>query len=469
MHQVAIPDNIFLALQAHFAGFLGRRSRHRSETKVVVSDGLGADKALLEVGVDLSRRPCGAVAPSQDSPGARFLRARGEEGNQVEQVVSGTDQPVEAGLLQPQLVQILAAFGIVELGQLRLDSWPRSRRRSGAFGPLAAPACELGDAFPRPGARIVVARSGGGFVNIAHVEDAFRGEEVQRPECQPCPRPVYSASACRFAVAQLRQRRLDQSKRLVSRPCPARGSFFSSGSIRFSRLSMSASISSVSTVSASASGSILPVNMGHVVIVETAQHVGDGIDFADMGEELVAEPFALGSAPCTSPAMSTKVRRVGSGAFRLRHFRNFFEPRIGHRHLAHIGLDRAKGVVRGLRRGSLRQGVEECGLADIGQPDDAAFESHCSCPCRASSFARLSLSVLKLPVGRLVICHCQTGRAVREKGLGSLVVFRLVLRLSPRGPFFDRRRLCQPVWGLLRMPSLQVSDCRTLSPVRPRS
>jgi hypothetical protein len=36
--------------------------------------------------------------------------------------------------------------------------------------------------------------------------------------------------------------------------------------------------------------------MGDVVVLEAAQHVHDGVDLADVGEELVAEAFALGGA-----------------------------------------------------------------------------------------------------------------------------------------------------------------------------
>ncbi len=37
-------------------------------------------------------------------------------------------------------------------------------------------------------------------------------------------------------------------------------------------------------------------DMGDVVVLEAAQDVDDGIDLADVGEELVAETFALGGA-----------------------------------------------------------------------------------------------------------------------------------------------------------------------------
>ena len=36
--------------------------------------------------------------------------------------------------------------------------------------------------------------------------------------------------------------------------------------------------------------------MGDVAALEAAQHVDDRVDLADVGEELVAEPFALGGA-----------------------------------------------------------------------------------------------------------------------------------------------------------------------------
>ena len=49
-------------------------------------------------------------------------------------------------------------------------------------------------------------------------------------------------------------------------------------------------------VSMSAIGSIGAGDMGDVGILEAAHHVRDGVDLADMGEELVAEAFAPGGA-----------------------------------------------------------------------------------------------------------------------------------------------------------------------------
>ena len=91
---------------------------------------------------------------------------------------------------------------------------------------------------------------------------------------------------------------------------------------------MSASISSVSTVSASAIGIDAALDVGHVGVLEAAQHVGHRVHLADVGQELVAEPLALGGAAHQAgdvdegeagrdvraePAISASLSRRGSG------------------------------------------------------------------------------------------------------------------------------------------------------------
>jgi hypothetical protein len=94
--------------------------------------------------------------------------------------------------------------------------------------------------------------------------------------------------------------------------------FFSSGRTRFSRLSRSASISSVSTISASLPRAIdLALDMGDVAVLEAAQHMGDGVAFADIGEELVAQAFALGGAAHEARRCRRRSCRVGMISFDL--------------------------------------------------------------------------------------------------------------------------------------------------------
>src|SRR5258707_7383395 len=113
--------------------------------------------------------------------------------------------------------------------------------------------------------------------------------------------------------------------------------------------------------------------MGDVAVLEAAQYMRDGVDLADMGEELVAEALALGGAADEAGDVDEgKPRR--NDRLGMRDFRERLQAQIGHRHLAEIGLDGAERIVRRLRGGGLRQRVAERGLADIRQADAAALE-----------------------------------------------------------------------------------------------
>ncbi len=117
------------------------------------------------------------------------------------------------------------------------------------------------------------------------------------------------------------------------------------------------------------------LDMRDVVILEAAQHVGDRVDFADVGEELVAEALAgRGAAHEAGDVDEGQPGRqnlcgLGNGG-------QLVEARVGHRHLADVRFDGAKGIVRRLRLRRLRQGVEQGGFADVRQADDAALEAH---------------------------------------------------------------------------------------------
>ncbi len=119
--------------------------------EVVVGDGLGADEALLEVGVDDAGglRRLGAA---RDGPGARLLGPDREVGDEAEQLVALADQPVEAGLLQAQVVQEVVALLRREHGELGLDLGGDDDA-AGAFGAallLDAPATWRCRRRPRP-------------------------------------------------------------------------------------------------------------------------------------------------------------------------------------------------------------------------------------------------------------------------------------------------------------------------------
>ena len=61
MHDVAVGDHVGLALEPHLAGLL-RAGFAAERHVVVVGDGLGADEAALEIGMD-DAAACGALVP----------------------------------------------------------------------------------------------------------------------------------------------------------------------------------------------------------------------------------------------------------------------------------------------------------------------------------------------------------------------------------------------------------------------
>ena len=115
--------------------------------------------------------------------------------------------------------------------------------------------------------------------------------------------------------------------------------------------------------------------MGDVAVDEAAHDMGDGVAFADIGEKLVAETFALGGA-AHQPGDVDKSQAGRNDFLGAGDFGQHFKARVGHGDVADIGLDGAERIIGRLRRRRLRQGVEQGGFADIRQADNAAFETH---------------------------------------------------------------------------------------------
>ncbi len=112
----------------------------------------------------------------------------------------------------------------------------------------------------------------------------------------------------------------------------------------------------------------------HVVVGKAAHHVHHGVRLADIGEELVAQAFALAGTGDQAGDID-ELDDGGLDLLRLDDGREGRKPLVGHFDDADVGLDGTEGVI--LRRNAgLGQGVEEGGLADVGQSDDAAFEAH---------------------------------------------------------------------------------------------
>ena len=113
----------------------------------------------------------------------------------------------------------------------------------------------------------------------------------------------------------------------------------------------------------------LAVHVDDVGVAERADDLADRVGLADVGKELVAEPRAFARALDDAGDVDEgDGRRHDLGP--AVDLRENSEARIGDADDADIGIDRRERVVRG-KDLVLGQSVEQRGLADVGQADDA--------------------------------------------------------------------------------------------------
>src|SRR5690606_11381278 len=97
-HHIAVLNDIILAFVARFPRF-ARTCFAPQPHEVFVGYGLRANEAAFKVRMDNAGRlrRLGALLYG---PGARFLGARGEEGDEVQKLVAGPYEPIQPGLVQ---------------------------------------------------------------------------------------------------------------------------------------------------------------------------------------------------------------------------------------------------------------------------------------------------------------------------------------------------------------------------------
>ena len=105
--------------------------------------------------------------------------------------------------------------------------------------------------------------------------------------------------------------------------------------------------------------------MRHVLVRKTAHHVHDRVHFADMRQKFIAQPFAPGRALDQSRNVHEFDDR-GGYFFAVVQGGEFIEPLVGYRHHAHVGLDGAERIIRGLCA-RVRDRVEKSGFAHVGK------------------------------------------------------------------------------------------------------
>ena len=117
------------------------------------------------------------------------------------------------------------------------------------------------------------------------------------------------------------------------------------------------------------------LNVRHIAIFKTSQHMRNRIHLANMRQKLVPQPLTTRS-PTHQPGNIHKLKLSRNDLLRVRQLGQHLKPRIRHSHAPHIRLNRTKRVVSGLSRSGLGKRIEQRGLAHIRQTDNSAIESH---------------------------------------------------------------------------------------------
>ena len=116
------------------------------------------------------------------------------------------------------------------------------------------------------------------------------------------------------------------------------------------------------------------VHVDDVFVVKAAHHFHDGFAFADVGEELVAETFALGSAFYKACNVHEFCNSRDDG-FRVVDLHKFIEAGIRDADHADVRIDGAERIVGGFCA-CVSDCVEDCALAYVREAYDAAFKTH---------------------------------------------------------------------------------------------
>jgi hypothetical protein len=108
----------------------------------------------------------------------------------------------------------------------------------------------------------------------------------------------------------------------------------------------------------------------NVAVFKAAHDLHDRVHFADVTEELVAQPFAC-AGPGDEARDVHKLDRRGHELLGAGKLRQHLQPRIGNDHHADIRVDRAKRIIGRLRLSGSRNSIEQGRFTDVGKTDDA--------------------------------------------------------------------------------------------------
>ena len=290
-----------------------------------------------------------------DGPGTDFRFSRRQEGDQVQQAVRRLDQLVQTGLFDPQFLQEHSFFLVIQLRQLCLQ--------------LCADHCHLG------------VFTGGEFLHFLHQSVVFSVRRILFRHVGRVDHRLIGQEAQGFHefCLVLRQVHRPGGQALLQ------DGFDFIQNIQF-LLEALVSLQVLCGLLDPAVDQLdvgndqlqvdgldvlqrpdLSVHMHHVLVFKAPHHVDDGVHFPDVGQELVSQTLALGSAF----HQTGNVHEFDAGVddlLRVIHIVQDLQPFIRYLYHPNVGVDGAEGII--LRLGTcLGNRVKKGALPHIGKAD----------------------------------------------------------------------------------------------------
>ena len=329
--------------------------------EVFVAQGFGADKAAFEVGVNHAGALRSLVA-SMERPGAAFLFAGSEERTEAEDFVTLANDGVEARFLHAEFLEEFCLVSGFHSGKFFFDLAADHDDFVTVLGSVFLQLFHVGVA----GQDVV-------FLHVGAVEERLCGQEgeVLHDEFHFFAIVHHGAGCLAFleGVAEL----FTSGEAGLGFGTAHTGCLGFGGEALFDRVEVLQDQFGFDDfhVADRIHGT---VDVHDVFVVEAADDFHDGFAFTDVGQELVAEAFALGGTLYKACNVH-KFCNGGNDGFRIVDLDQFIEAAVRHAHHAHVRFDGAEGVV-GRFGACVGDGVKDGGLAYVREAYDTAFKTH---------------------------------------------------------------------------------------------
>lgn len=329
---IAVFEFVVFAFEAVFAGLAGTGGTARGD-EVVVADDLSFDEAFFKIGMD-DPGALGGFHAVAEGPGADFLFACGKVGGESEKVVGGANEEGDAGIGDTEGFEVFGGFGFIKVDEFCFDGSGDDTDAGAVM--LAGVGFDFLDVGVLAGVGEVT------FRDIAGVEDAFGAQEAKAFEGDFFFVGKFEGKGG-FVFVEMREEAIDQFDILGGFFVATPGFFGALFFLAFEGGEVGEDEFGIDDLDI-AEG----VNRSHVVndvfILEATHHVDDGIDFSDIGEEFVAESFAL-TGTGDEPGDVDKFDGGGNDAIGFGDGAEGFEACVRHLHHSDVWVDGAERIV----------------------------------------------------------------------------------------------------------------------------